>query len=81
MSKGPGHVQRTVLMALSHRPGQWRSLTSLVMEAFPGEEFEPKRRSSVLRACRKLAPDVAARTDHHGQGKGREVFFKYVPPA
>lgn len=90
MSRGPGHVQRTVLAALAKRPGQWLSLTSLTMEAFPGEEQDHKRRESVRRACHKLAKVVAeakdgARiaksTDHRGQGKGPEVSFKYVPSA
>lgn len=56
MSRGPGHVQRTVAAAFEAEPKGRFTTRQLAALAYPGETIERRHLNAVTRAIAKVTP-------------------------
>ena len=79
MSRGPGKVQRDLIVIFQAEPGRWIRVEELVARAFPGIPVEHGHEVSVRRALKvlpiKLQSGVADR--RKGNRAGWSRCYKY----
>lgn len=74
MSRGPGHVQRTIAAVFVAEPSRAFRVSELAELVYPGEVIEKRHTDAVDRAIRKLIPVLGLRRCRVGAPKQRSWF-------